>query len=79
MESLVFAKNAALHIAKVDEEDKKNPHEVRFADYVNLSIEELADVYQLTVEEYKDLDKFYQNNKEIIWEEIRREESMRNA
>lgn len=79
LESLVFAKNAALHMAIVDEEDKKNPHKARFTDYVNLSIEELADVYQLTVEEYKDLDKFYQNNKEIIWEEIRREESMRNA
>lgn len=78
LESLVFAKNAALHMAIVDEEDKKNPHKARFTDYVNLSIEELADVYQLTVEEYKDLDKFYQNNKEIIWEEIRREESMRN-
>lgn len=79
LESLVFAKNAALHITKVDEEDKKNPHEARFMNYINLSIEELADVYQLTVDEYKDLDEFYKNNKEIIWEEIRREQSMRNA
>lgn len=79
LESLVFAKNAALHITKVDEEDKKNPHEARFIDYVNLSIEELSDVYQLTVEEYKDLEKFNRNNKEIIWEEIRREQNMRNA
>lgn len=79
LESLVFAKNAALHMAVVDEEDRKNPHNARFEDYVNLTIEKLADVYQLSVEEYKDLDKFYKKNKEIIWEEIRREESMRNV
>lgn len=79
LESLVFAKNAALHMAVVDEEDRKNPHNARFEDYVNLTIEKLADVYQLSVEEYKDLDKFDKKNKEIIWEEIRREESMRNV
>lgn len=79
LESLVFAKNAALHMAVVDEEDRKNPHKARFEEYVNLTIEKLADVYQLSVEEYKDLDKFDKKNKEIIWEEIRREESMRKV
>ena len=29
------------------------------------------------VEKYDDLDKFYQNNKEKIWEEIRRQEKGR--
>lgn len=79
LESLVFAKNAALHMAVVDEEDRKNPHKARFEEYVNLTIEKLADVYQLSVKEYKDLDKFDKKNKEIIWEEIRREESMRKV
>lgn len=77
LESLVFAKNAALHMAKVDKEDKKNPHEARFMPYLHMNIKELADVYQLSVEEYDDLDKFYQNNKEKIWEEIRRQEKGR--
>lgn len=74
LESLVFAKNAAFHMAKVDEEDKKKPHKPRFEDYVNLSIKELARVYQLFLEEYDDLEEFYKNNKEKIWEEIRREQ-----
>ena len=74
LESLVFAKNAAFHMAKVDEEDKKKPHKPRFEDYVNLSIKELAKVYQLFLEEYDDLEEFYKNNKEKIWEEIRREQ-----
>ena len=76
LESLVFAKNAALHIITVDEEDRKNPHSPRFAEYVDLSIKELAAFYQLSLEEYDDLDVFYQNNKEKIWEEIRREDNM---
>ncbi len=74
LESLVFAKNAAFHMAKVDEEDKKKPHKPRFEDYVNLSIKELAKVYQLFLEEYDNLEEFYKNNKEKIWEEIRREQ-----
>lgn len=77
LESLVFAKNAALHIITVDEEDRKNPHAPHFAEYVDLSIKELAAFYQLSLEEYDDLDVFYQNNKEKIWEEIRREDNMK--
>ena len=77
LESLVFAKNAALHIITVDEEDRKNPHAPRFAEYVDLSIKELAAFYQLSLEEYDDLDVFYQNNKEKIWEEIRRLDNMK--
>ena len=76
LESIVFAKNAALHIITVDEEDRKNPHSPRFAEYVDLSIKELAAFYQLSLEEYDDLDVFYQNNKEKIWEEIRRLDNM---
>ena len=79
LESLVFAKNAALHIITVDEEDRKNPHAPRFAEYVDLSIKELAAFYQLSLEEYDDLDVFYQNNKEKIWEEIRRLDNMKGT
>lgn len=78
LESLVFAKNAAFHMAKVDEEDKKKPHKPRFKDYVNLSIKELAKVYQLFLEEYDNLEEFYKNNKEKIWEEIRREQEIQD-
>lgn len=78
LESLVFAKNAAFHMAKVDEEDKKKPHKPRFEDYVNLSIKELAKVYQLFLEEYDNLEEFYKNNKEKIWEEIRREQEIQD-
>lgn len=78
LESLVFAKNAAFHMAKVDEEDKKKPHKPRFEEYVNLSIKELAKVYQLFLEEYDNLEEFYKNNKEKIWEEIRREQEIQD-
>lgn len=67
LESLVFAKNAALHMEQSDEES------VRFEEYKDWSLEELADIYELSPEEYKDLEEFNRVNKEKIWEEIRRE------
>lgn len=67
LESLVFAKNAALHMEQSDEES------VRFEEYKDWSLKELADIYELSPEEYKDLEEFNRVNKEKIWEEIRRE------
>lgn len=65
LESLVFAKKAALHI--VNEGDKNAD---RFAEQLNKSLEELAMVYELSLEEYKSLDTYYSNNKKKIRQEI---------
>lgn len=79
LESLVFAKNAAFHMTEVDEADKKNPHPARFTEYLTMTIKELAEVYQLSVEEYDNLDEFHNRNKEIVWEEIRRSAAERST
>lgn len=65
LESLVFAKKAALHIMK---EDNKNTD--RFAEQLTKSLEELANVYELSLEEYKDVDTYHRNNKKMIRQEI---------
>lgn len=65
LESLVFAKKAALHI--VNEGDKNAD---RFVEQLTKSLEELASVYELSLEEYKNLDTYYRNNKKMIRQEI---------
>ena len=66
LESLVFAKKAALHM--VNDETSKNAD--RFAENLDMSLQELALVYELTLDEYKSLESYHNKNKEMIRKEI---------
>ncbi|MBQ6994696.1 MAG: L-aspartate oxidase [Lachnospiraceae bacterium] len=65
LESLVFAKKAALHMVEMD--DKKAD---RFAEHLDKSLEELAGVYELLIEEYASLETYHNQNKKMIRQEI---------
>lgn len=70
LESLVFAKNAALRMAEMDtDHDGKRPS--RFADTIDMSFEQLKEVYQI-VAKTDDLEDFAEENKRLIWDEIHR-------
>ena len=69
LESLVFAKNAALHMTEMDKECQDAG---RFSKNLDLSIKDLADIYQLFIEEYENEEEFHKKNKELVLEEIRR-------
>lgn len=71
LESLVFAKNAALHMTQVDRISQS--HKARFADYVNLNLQEIMQIYHLSMAEYEDEGQYMANNKRSIWDEIERE------
>ncbi len=66
LESLVFAKKAALHM--VNDENNKNAD--RFAENLDMSLQELALVYELSLDEYKSLESYHNKNKEMIRKEI---------
>lgn len=68
LESLVFAKQAALHMMKSDANGALRS--TRYDNYVNLSMDEIALVYGIDIAMYADEEKFVQKNKELIWTEI---------
>lgn len=69
LESLVFAKNAALHMTKEDGGDDSR----RFADYVDLSMQELAGIYGFELELFEDEEGYAAENKRILWDEINKQ------
>lgn len=73
LESLVFAKNAAVHMAA---EDKKRPakQKLRYAEYLDLTLEETAEVYGICLEDYKDSGRYEEDVKRRIREEIDRDQ-----
>lgn len=68
LESLVFAKMAALHMMKSDANGALRS--MRYDKYVDLAMDELANIYHLDLLIYADEEKFAQSNKELIWTEI---------
>lgn len=72
LESLVFAKNAALHMIDQDKNSDVCRKE-RFADFVSLSLEELADIYDICLEDYADAVQYAEENKQKIRDEIHKE------
>lgn len=73
LESLVFAKNAALDMLKT-------PSDVsRFKDALSFSTEELERLYGISFADYADLNAFHEKNKKRIWEEIDKENARREA
>jgi L-aspartate oxidase len=70
LESLVFAKNAALRMSETDT-DHSGARTPRFADTIDLSLEELQKVYRI-VARIDNLEDFAEENKQLIWDEIHR-------
>lgn len=66
LESLVFAKRAALHM--VSEDNDKDAD--RFVRNTDMSLQELAFVYELALDEYGSLEGYQNKNKEMIKKEI---------
>lgn len=75
LESLVFAKNAALHMTETD----RRADAARFADYIHLSIEELAEFYGLEPALYEDEETYASENKRIVWNEIKKQNELRTG
>ena len=70
LESLVFAKNAALRMSETDT-DHSGERTPRFADTIDLPLEELQKVYRI-VARIDNLEDFAEENKQLIWDEIHR-------
>ncbi len=70
LESLVFAKSAAAHIAESRSEDKSES--CRFNNNMTLSLDELADIYDLDLAQYNDIEKYMEDNKKQILEAIKK-------
>jgi L-aspartate oxidase len=70
LESLVFAKNAALRMSEMDT-DHSGERTPRFADTIDLPLEELQKVYRI-VARIDNLEDFAEENKQLIWDEIHR-------
>ena len=68
LESLVFAESAANHIIETGSKD--NDTCKRFMDNVNLPLEAIADIYGLKLTEYRDIEKYMEDNKKQVLEAI---------
>ncbi|MFQ7472735.1 MAG: FAD-binding protein [Anaerovoracaceae bacterium] len=66
LESLVFAESAAKHMVLSHDDISWK----RFKDKLDLPLSELADVYNLDLDEYADLDKYTEKNKIQVLEAI---------
>ena len=66
LESLVFAESAAKHMVLSHDDISWK----RFKDKLDLPLSELADVYNLDLDEYADLDKYTEKNKRQVLEAI---------
>lgn len=64
LESLVFAKNAALDMTSSQENSK------RFLPVLSFTDKELENYYGISLADYEDLDAFHEKNKKRIWNEI---------
>lgn len=73
LESLVFAKRAALRMQTTDKEWVSTKHALRYQKYMNLSMEQLAALYKLNMELYQQEDVYMNENKELIKKEIAKE------
>ncbi len=64
LESLVFAKNAALDMTSSQENSE------RFSPVLSFTDKELKNYYGISLADYEDLDAFHEKNKKRIWNEI---------
>ena len=73
LDSLVFAKRAALHMIEVDEEDRQNGEVRFFVDMREKSNDEIQKFCYLKPSTYVGMEKFEAGMKAAIWAEIDRE------
>lgn len=71
LESLVFAKNAALDMVSSPNDSK------RFSASLSFTQKELENYYHIHFSDYTDLDAFHASNKKLIWNEIDKENARR--
>lgn len=67
LESLVFAKNAALDMASADRDTN------RFQAFTAYDEKQLENHYHICFSDYADMDAFHEKNRELIWQEIEKE------
>lgn len=84
LESLVFAKNAALHITKTKhllsgKASANTINRTRFADYTLLPLLEQASIYGLSLEEYTDLPAYEAQNRKLIQDAMETEQLHKQA
>lgn len=79
LESLVFAKNAANHMKKTDEDWGAEHRRYHLMDVADLPLGEILERYDIDLKEYEDLDRYFDENKAMIWGEIHKEEKERKA
>lgn len=78
LESLVFAKNAAIHMTKLDE-SSGSFHRRRYEQESVMTLEELAEKYELELQAYKKPEQYKTENQQKLWEAINRENEKRAA
>lgn len=78
LESLVFAKRAANKINETDLEWMHTHHALRFQKYIELPLDKIAALYHLDMSLYQDEERYAVENKQLIWNEIERENKEKN-
>lgn len=73
LESLVFAKRAALHMIERDAVDRMSGEKRRFESLASETDEEIMRSYGLDPDDYVDMDAFEKGMKKAIWQEITKE------
>lgn len=73
LESLVFAKNAALDIVTSPKDDE------RFQPALSFTEKELESYYHIKLSDYADMNAFHEKNRQLIWSEINKESKNKTA
>lgn len=71
LESLVFAESAAMHMTAQHSAGKCDPS--RYEKYTDLSLDEIAGIYGLDLQEYLDMAAYSENSKQQILEAIKKD------
>ena len=73
LESLVFAKNAALDMITSSKDSE------RFQPALSFTEKELETYYNIRFSDYDDMNAFHEKNKQLIWAEINKEKNKHNS
>lgn len=73
LESLVFAENAALHMTRDYEKNRKR-QSLESMNEKELPVEVIAEVYGIQMEEFEDSEAYAEHAKHMIWNEIQRDQ-----
>lgn len=79
LESLVFAKRAAQRMNETDQEWFHSNHALRFQKYLNMSMEEMAELYHLDMGLYQSEEAYSLENIELVRQAIIKEKEIKKA